>query len=82
MPGARSGNTDTIAPLIPASFPGSFFLPSGSEVGFIYRLTHSASESSGYSCTNSLTMNEKFQYFSIENFEFIVGKRVQVNSDN
>ena len=26
------------------------------------RLTHSASELSGFTCTNSLTMNEKFQY--------------------
>ena len=28
----------------------------------IYRLTHSASELSGFTCTSSLTMNEKFQY--------------------
>ena len=27
-----------------------------------YRLTHSASELSGFTCTSSLTMNEKFQY--------------------
>ena len=27
-----------------------------------YRLTHSASELSGFTYTNSLTMNEKFQY--------------------
>ena len=31
-----------------------------------YRLTHSASEISGFTCTSSLTMNEKLQY-SIEN---------------
>ena len=29
---------------------------------FIYRLTHSASELSGFTCTSSLTMNEKYQY--------------------
>ena len=29
---------------------------------FIYRLTHSASALSGFTCTSSLTMNEKFQY--------------------
>ena len=28
-----------------------------------YRLTHSASELSGFTCTSSLTMNEKFQYY-------------------
>ena len=28
----------------------------------IYRLTHSSSELSGFTCTSSLTMNEKFQY--------------------
>ena len=44
-----------------------------------YRLTHSASELSGFTCTSSLTMNEKFQY---EKFEFIVSERVQVNPDN
>ena len=27
-----------------------------------YRLTHSASELSGFTCTSSLTMNEIFQY--------------------
>ena len=27
-----------------------------------YRLTHSASELSGFTCTRSLTMNEKIQY--------------------
>ena len=27
-----------------------------------YRLTHSASELWGFTCTSSLTMNEKFQY--------------------
>ena len=50
-----------------------------------YRLTHSASALSGFSCTSSLTMNEKFQYrtrlceYGTENFEFIVSERVQVN---
>ena len=29
---------------------------------YSYRLTHSASELSGYTCTSSLTMNEKFHY--------------------
>ena len=29
---------------------------------FISRLTHSTSESSGFTCTSSLTMNDKFQY--------------------
>ena len=52
-----------------------------------YRLTHSASELSGYTCTSSLTMNKKFQYrgfaeCGIENFEFIVSERVQVNPDH
>ena len=40
---------------------------------FKYRLTHSASELSGFTCTSSLTMNEKFQF---------VRERVQVNPDN
>ena len=44
----------------------------------IYKLTHSASELSGFTCTSSLTMNEKFP----ENFEFIVSELVQVNPDN
>ena len=54
----------------------------------IYRLTHSASALSGFTCTSSLTMNEKFQYRTrvcecgIENFEFIVSERVQVNPGN
>ena len=53
-----------------------------------YRLTHSASELSRFTCTSSLTMNEKFQYCSrppsavLKNFEFIVSERVQVNPDN
>ena len=46
----------------------------------IYRLTHSASELSGFTCTSSLTMNEK--NFNTENFEFIVSERVLVNPDN
>ena len=47
-----------------------------------YRLTHSASELPGFTCTSSLTMNEKFQYRTrppsavLENFEFIVSERV------
>ena len=51
-------------------------------------LTHSASELSGFTCTSSLTMNEKFQYRTgppsavLKNFEFIVSERVQVNPDN
>ena len=55
---------------------------------FIYRLTHSASELSGFTCASSLTMNEKFQYRTrrpravLKNFEFIVSERVQVNPDN
>ena len=53
-----------------------------------YRLTHSASELSGFTCTSSLTRNEKFQYRTrppsavLINFEFIVSERVQVNTDN
>ena len=53
-----------------------------------YRLTYSASELSGFTCTSSLTMNEKFQYRTrpssalLKNFEFIVSERVQVNPDN
>ena len=44
---------------------------------FIYRLTHSASELSGFTCTSSLTMNEKFQYRTrppsavLKNFELV-----------
>ena len=34
-------------------------------LGGNYRLTHSASELYGFTCTSSLTMNEKFQYFKI-----------------
>ena len=45
-----------------------------------YRLTHSASELSGFTCTSSLTMNEKFQYRT--SFSFIVSELVQVNPDN
>ena len=54
----------------------------------VYRLMHSASELSGFTCTSSLTMNEKFQYRTrplsavLKNFEFIVSERVQVNPDN
>ena len=55
---------------------------------YIYRLTHSGSALSGFTCMSSVTMNEKFQYrtrlckCSIENFEFIVSERVQVNPGN
>ena len=54
----------------------------------IFRLTHSASELSGFTCTSSLTMNKKFQYCKrprsvvLKNFKFIVSDRVQVNPDN
>ena len=47
-----------------------------------------ARELSGFTCTSSLTMNEKFQYRTrppsavLKNFEFIVSERVQVNPDN
>ena len=57
-------------------------------VNYNYRLTHSASELSGFTCTSSLTMNEKFQYRTrppsavLKNFEFIVSERVQVNPDD
>ena len=53
-----------------------------------YRLTHSASELSGFTCTSSLTMKEKFQYRTrppsavLKNFEVIVSELVQVNPDN
>ena len=50
-------------------------------------LTHSASELSGFTFTNSLTMNEKLLISipqeaakcGIDNFGFIVSERVQVN---
>ena len=47
-----------------------------------------ARELSGFTCTRSLTMNSKFSIrhdaaeCGIENFEFIVSERVQVNPDN
>ena len=47
-----------------------------------------ARELSGFTCTRSLTMNSKFSIpheaakYGIENFEFIVSERVQVNPDN
>ena len=45
-------------------------------------LTHSASElSRGFTRASSLTMNEAAEC-GIENFEFIVSERVQVNPDN
>ena len=46
-----------------------------------------ARELSGFTCTSSLTMNEKFQYRTrrpravLKNFEFIVSERVQVNPE-
>ena len=49
---------------------------------------HIARELSGFTCTRSLTMNEKLSIpheaaeCGIENFEFIVSERVQVNPDN
>ena len=46
-----------------------------------YRLAHLASELSRFTCTSSLTMNEKFQY-RIGNFSLIVSERVQLNPDN
>ena len=63
---------------------GDFFVV----LAYDYRLTHSASELSRFTCTSSLTMNEKFQYRTrppsavLKNFEFIVSERVQVNPDN
>ena len=52
-----------------------------------YRLMHSASELLGFTCTSSLTMNEKFQYRTrrpreVFKISFIVIERVQVNPDN
>ena len=50
-----------------------------------YRLTHSASELSGFTCTSSLTMNEKFQYRTrppsavLKNFESGVSSSLLVN---
>ena len=47
-----------------------------------------ARDLSGFTCTSSLTMNERFQYRTrppsavLKNFEFIVSERVQVNLDN
>ena len=43
---------------------------------YTYRLTHSASELSGFTCTSSLTMNSKFSIPHEANFEFIVSERV------
>ena len=57
------------------------------QVAFIYRLTHSASELSGY--PHEFTINQREISISqeaaeggIENFEFIVSERVQVHPDN
>ena len=47
-----------------------------------------ARELSGFTCTSSLTMNEKFQYRTrrpraeLKIFEFIVSEPVQVNPNN
>ena len=55
---------------------------------FNYRLTHLASELSGFTCTSSITMNKKFQHRTrrprrvLKNFEFIVSERVQVSPVN
>ena len=38
------------------------FLCCGQILSSNYRSTHSASELSGFTCTSSLTMNEKIQY--------------------
>ena len=71
------------------TLPSFFLRPSTKDWQWsIYRLTHSESELSGFTCTSSLTMNEKFQYRTrppsavLKNFEFIVSERVQVNPDN
>ena len=56
--------------------------------GFNYRLTYFARELSEFTCTHSLTMDEKFSIpheaasCGIENFSFIVSEWVQVNPDN
>ena len=62
-------------------------VPLQQNLQFNYRLiTGSASELSGFTCTRSLTMNEKFQYRTrppsavLKNFEVI--ERVQLNPDN
>ena len=76
----------TVAPHLLAS--QSAYAKSTIHLCGIYRLTHSVSALSGFTCTSSLTMNEKFQYRTrlcecgIENFEFIVSERVQVNPGN
>ena len=53
---------------------------------YTYRLTHSASELSGFTCTSSRTSNFStawvFAKYGIENFEFIVSESEQVNPDN
>ena len=51
----------------------------------IYRLTHSASALSGFTCTSSLTMNSKFSPGGLVrylNFSFTVSELVHVNPDN
>ena len=53
-----------------------------------YRLTHSASELSGSTCTSSLTTNEKFQYRTrppsavLKISSSLLSERVHVNPDN
>ena len=54
----------------------------------IVEVKYSASELSGFTCTSSRTVNQKFQYRTrrpsavLKNFKFIVSERVQVNPDN
>ena len=79
-----SSNLDNCLKIIPINT----ICPCSFSLWIIYRLTHSASELSGFTCTSSITMNEKFQYRMrppsavLKNFEFIVSERVQVNPDN
>ena len=77
----RGGSAD-----FPQFFVGNLISP----VPFFLqlRIFSFASELSGFTCTSSLTVNEKFQYrmrppsVVLKNFEFIVSERVQVNPDN
>ena len=47
-----------------------------------YRLTHSASELSGYTCHKFTNNEQEAAECSIENFEFIASEWAQVNPDN
>ena len=55
---------------------------------YTYSLTHSASELSGFTCTSSpdnereISIPHSAALCGIDNFEFIVSERVQVNPDN